>query len=524
MDLPDTWTPPTGRYNAGADLVDRHLPAGRGRRTAFVDARRELTYAALAERTDRFGNALRGLGLRREDRVVLLLLDTVDFPVAFWGAIKAGVVAVPINTLLPPDQWQYMIEDSRAAAVVISAELLERAGPMLARLHEARGLIVVATGGAGDGGTVLDFERVVGAGLAEPPGADTHADEVAFWLYTSGSTGIPKGARHVHASPVATAELFGRGVVGFREDDVVFSAAKLFFAYGLGNGMSFPLAVGATTALLAERPTPETVLATMARHQPTVFCGVPTLYAALLAAPALGRGAGSARLRVCLSAGEALPADVGLRWRDLVGIDILDGIGSTEMLHMFITNRPGDVRYGTTGKPVPGYEARIVDESGAPVAPGTMGELLIKGPTAAEGYWNRRERSRRTFLGEWTRTGDKYWVDDEGYYRYCGRTDDMFKVSGIWVAPFEVESALVSHPAVLEAAVVGQEDEEGLMKPKAFVVLNAGYEPTEPLFEELRAHVKETAGPWKYPRWIEVLAELPKTATGKIQRFKLRSG
>jgi benzoate-CoA ligase family protein len=312
-------------------------------------------------------------------------------------------------------------------------------------------------------------------------------------------------------------------VLGIGPDDVVFSAAKLFFAYGLGNAMSFPLSVGATAVLLPDRPTPESVLATLRAHQPTIFCGVPTLYAGLLATPGLARGAGSTRLRACVSAGEALPEEVGRRWREAVGVDVLDGLGSTEMLHIFVSNRPGDVRYGSTGKPVPGYEARVVDEQGAPVAPGEIGELLVKGPTAADGYWNQRERSRKTFAGEWTHTGDKYRVDPDGYHYYCGRTDDMFKVSGNWVSPFEVESALLSHAAVLEAAVIGRLDEDGLTKPKAFVVLKPGREPGDDLFEELRAHVKEAVGPWKYPRWIEARSDLPKTATGKIQRFKLRA-
>jgi 4-hydroxybenzoate-CoA ligase len=312
-------------------------------------------------------------------------------------------------------------------------------------------------------------------------------------------------------------------VLGVRESDVIYSAAKLFFAYGLGNSLTFPLSVGATTVLLPDRPTPESVLGVLSQHRPTLFFGVPTLYAGLLASDGLGPGAGSDRLRACVSAGEALPEEIGRRWLDRVGVEILDGIGSTELLHIFVSNRPGDVRGGSSGRPVPGYEARIVDETGAPTPVGDIGELLVKGPTAADGYWNQRERSRATFEGEWTRTGDKYREDGAGYFYYCGRTDDMFKVSGIWVSPFEVESALVAHPAVQEAAVVGKEDDDGLMKPRAFVVLAPDAAPGEPLFDELRRHVKETAGPWKYPRWIDAVAELPKTATGKIQRFKLRA-
>jgi 4-hydroxybenzoate-CoA ligase len=314
----------------------------------------------------------------------------------------------------------------------------------------------------------------------------------------------------------------GRHVIGIREDDVVFSAAKLFFSYGMGNAMAFPLSVGATTVLLPQRPTADAVFDIMRRHRPTIFYGVPTLYASLVAHNDMRRGAGSDRLRLCVSAGEALPAPLGRRWRDSSGVDVLDGIGSTEMFQTFLSNRPGDVRYGTTGKPVPGYELKIVDDSGGEVAVGEIGELIVRGPTAAEGYWNQRQKSRRTFAGEWTHTGDKYFRDADGYFHYYGRTDDMFKVSGMWVSPFEVESALASHEAVLEAAVIGKQDADGLIKPKAFIVLRNGFAADERLLETLRVHVKDNAGPWKYPRWIDIRPDLPRTATGKLQRFKLR--
>jgi benzoate-CoA ligase family protein len=318
-----------------------------------------------------------------------------------------------------------------------------------------------------------------------------------------------------------TAKLYAQPVLGIGPDDVVFSAAKLFFAYGLGNGMSFPMSVGATAVLLPERPTPQSVFTVLKRAQPTLYFGVPTLYAAMLADAACTPANGSARLRLCVSAGEALPEHVGLAWKEKFGVDILDGVGSTEMLHIFVSNRADQIKYGTSGIPVPGYEARLVDEHGQDVATDEIGELLIRGPTAADGYWNQREKTRRTFEGEWTRTGDKYLREADGFYRYCGRTDDMFKVSGQWVSPFEVESALVSHPRVLEAAVVPKEDADGLLKPKAFIVLKGG--PGDDTLEDaLRAHVKDHVGAWKYPRWIEIVDGLPKTATGKIQRFKLR--
>ena len=515
------WTPPSGLYNATVDMIDRNVAEGRGAKIALVDPQTKLTYAELSERVDRFANAIPRLGIGRERRIALILLDTVDLPVVFWGAIKAGVVPVPINTLLPPDMWRYMIEDSRASAVVISAELYERAAPMLEDIQQRRHLHVIVDDQPSDG-KILSLKTLVASSAPKAEAVDSHADDVAFWLYSSGSTGAPKGTCHVQSSLMATAKLFGCGVLGVQESDVVFSAAKLFFAYGLGNGMSFPFAVGATAVLMPERPTPDSVMATMRANNPTIFCGVPTLFGAILAHPELKSGAGSNRLRLCLSAGEALPEDIGNRWQKAVGTEIIDGIGSTEMLHIFVSNAPGKVRYGSSGVPVPGYDAKLVDDDGSLVPQGEIGELVIRGPSAAQGYWLQREKSRRTFRGEWTHTGDKYRIGDDGNYYYCGRTDDMFKVSGIWVSPFEVESALVSHKAVLEAAVIGREDADGLLKPAAFIVLKPGITGDDKLLEELKAHVKAGAGAWKYPRWMEFRSDLPKTATGKIQRFKLR--
>ena len=456
----------------------------------------------------------------------MLLYDTIDFPVAFWGGVRAGIVALPLNTLLTPDQYAYILGDSRAAAVVASASLAKTLLPILDRLPRLRTIILVDAGAnekaAFAGRDVHDFADVLARGRREPFVAPTLSDEVAFWMYTSGSTGEPKGVKHVHTTPMAAARLMGRHVVGIREDDVVFSAAKLFFSYGMGNAMAFPMSVGAATVLLPQRPTPEAVFEIMCRHQPTVFYGVPTLYASLLAHNDMRRGAGSNRLRLCISAGEALPKNLGERWREAAGVDVLDGIGSTEMFQTFLSNQPGALRYGTTGKPVPGYELKIVDEGGREVAAGEIGELVVRGPTAGEGYWNQRQKSRRTFAGEWTFTGDKYFCDADGFFHYCGRTDDMFKVSGMWVSPFEVEAALASHEAVLEAAVIGKEDADGLVKPKAFIVLRNGFAADERLIETLRVHVKACAGPWKYPRWIDIRPDLPRTATGKLQRFKLR--
>ena len=511
-------------YNAASDFVDANVARGLGGKVAFTDSERSLTYGALQERSCRFATALKALGLREENRVVLLFHDTVDYPVAFLGAIRAGVVPIPVNTLLTAEQYDYLFADSRAAAAVVAAPLARTLLSIRSRLPQLRTIIVAEASAAdkADLTDVLFFEDVLALGKPEPFIAPTMSDEVALWMYTSGSTGDPKAVRHVHTSPMVVARLMGQGVIGIREDDVVFSAAKLSFSYGLGNAMAFPMSVGASAILLPERPTPQAVLDTIRRHRPTIFYAVPSLYAALLAQPNIGAGAGSDRLRLCVSAGEPLPANLGERWRATVGVDVLDGIGSTEMLQTFLSNRPDDVRYGSTGRPVPGYDVKIVDENGHELPDGQIGELIVRGPSAGEGYWNQRAKSRRTFAGEWTYTGDKYVRDQDGYYYYCGRTDDMFKVNGMWVSPFEVEAALVSHEAVLEAAVVGKEDGDGLMKPKAFIVLKNGYAADERLLETLKGHVKERAGPWKYPRWIDIRPDLPRTATGKIQRFKLR--
>jgi benzoate-CoA ligase family protein len=509
-------------YNFAADIIDRNLKAGRAEKPAFIDPRGTWSYGQLADRVARFAASLRALGVRREERVLIALLDTIDWPTAFLGCLKAGVVAVPVNTLMTEDDYRFMLADSRARVLVVSDALFDRFKTLIDDAPDLEHVIVSGANAQG----LKSFEDLVSKAKPCTETAPTACDDIAFWLYTSGSTGKPKGAVHVHADLKLTDDLYGGPIVGIQESDVCYSVAKLFFAYGLGNALTFPMSVGACTVLLADRPTPDSVAALLRKHAVTVFYGVPTFYAAFLASPNAPQRA-ELKLRRCVSAGEALPMDVGQRWVERYGVDILDGIGSTEMLHIFLSNCAGDVKYGTTGKPVPGYDCKLVGDDGLPVKQGEIGELLIKGPTSAIMYWNNREQSRWTFMGEWTRSGDKYLQDEQGYYVYCGRRDDMLKVSGLYVSPFEVEGALATHPDVLEAAVVAWPDADTLIKPKAFVVLKdqtkvADAGARDAMSRALQEHVKSRLAPFKYPRWIEFRADLPKTATGKIQRFKLR--
>jgi benzoate-CoA ligase family protein len=505
-------------YNFAADILQHNLDAGRADKPAYIDARGAVTYGQLAERVARFGNVLRGLGIRREERVLLALLDTADWPVAFLGCLKAGIIAVPVNTLLTEDDYRFMLTDSRAKCLVVSEALFPKFEKLISDSPDLDHVIV----SGGDAGAKNNFDRLLVSANSAPSTAPTTRDDMAFWLYTSGSTGKPKGAVHVHASLKITADLYGTPVAGLNESDVCYSVAKLFFAYGLGNAMTFPLSVGATTVLLADRPTPDGVAALLRKHPVTVFFAVPTFYAAFLASPNAPQKS-DVKIRRCISAGEALPEEIARTFKERYGLDISDGLGTTEMLHIYLTNAPGATKYGTTGRPVPGYEIKLVGDDGHAVKQGEMGELYVRGPTSAIMYWNNREKSRATFQGDWTRSGDKYIEDADGYYICCGRQDDMLKVSGMYVSPFEVEAALCSHSDVLEAAVVGWSDEQKLIKPKAFVVLKSADKAGDTLARALQDHVKQKLAPYKYPRWIEFRKDLPKTATGKIQRFKLRA-
>ncbi len=504
-------------YDAVSEFVDGNVERGFGEKSAFIDPQRCLTYHDLQSATRKMATVLASLNIARKSRIAMLMFDTVDFPIVFWGSLRAGIVPVCLNTLLTSDQYQYLLSDSGVEALFVSSELLPVVVPILKHCDALRHIVVVGEGEH----QYPRFQDLLNQASSNFPTVATSPDDIAFWIYSSGSTGDPKGVMHKHSSLSYVARTFGKGVLGIRSDDVCFAAAKLFFSYAMGSAIAIPMSVGATAILMPERPTPHSILATLYRFNPSLFFGVPTLYAAMLADPDCKPENASNKLRLCISAGEALPGDLGRNWKRRMGVDVVDGVGSTEMLNAFLSNRPGEVQYGCSGREFDGYRLRLVNEEGEEVGTDTIGELLVCGGSAAVGYWNKPEKTRATFVGNWVHTSDKYWRDKDGYYHYCGRTNDMIKVSGRWVSPFEVEQALGSHPAVFEVAVVAKEDDEGLIKPKAFVVLNPSF-PQAGLFEVLKEHVKTSVGLWKYPRWIEFVEELPKTATGKIQRYKLR--
>ena len=509
------------RYNAAADLLDGNLEAGRGDRVAIrTTGGADLTYAEVAAAANRAGNALRALGVEMENRVLLALLDGPEFAAAFFGAIKLGAAPVPVNTNLKPHDYVHYLNDSRAKVAVVSA-------PLAGLFREARGELrhlrhLVVAGGEAHPGE-LPYAAITAAASDELSPADTTRDDMCFWLYSSGSTGRPKGVVHLQHDMRCVVENYGRRVLRMEGSDVTFSAAKLYFAYGLGNALYLPFGVGASTVLHAGPPVPATVLDVIRRFRPTLYFAGPTSYAAALAAgPELWADADLGSLRLCVSAGEPLAGSLLEGWRRRTGIDILDGIGSTECCHVFISNRIGEVRPDSTGTEVPGWRAKVVDEHGDELPDGELGSLLVSGDAICSLYWNQHERNKRTIHGAWIDTGDQFVRDADGTYRYQGRGDDMLKVSGIWVSPIEVESAIVAHPAVLECAVVALVDGRRLVRPEAFVVLQPGRQGGAALEAELRAHVRSALAHHKCPRAFNFVAELPKTETGKIQRFRLR--
>jgi benzoate-CoA ligase family protein len=505
------------QFNVATHFVDRHVKEGRAQRIAIECGEERVSYQQLLERVNRAGNALRKLGVRREERIALVLVDTPDFAYSFFGAIKIGAVPVPLNTLLKPAEYQYMLNDSRARIAIVSDAVLPQIRAIFG--GELRYLEKVVVSGAGTDSFSLLLQQSFPQLAAEP----TSKDDAAFWLYSSGSTGFPKGCVHLQHDMVVCAESYAKAVLGITEHDRFFSVAKLFFAYGLGNGLYFPLAVGATSILWPGPPAPANVFSVIERHKPTLFFSVPSNYAALLAHNREGnRDFDLSSVRNAVSAGEALPAALYERFKQRFGVEILDAIGSTEALHMFIANRPGAVRPGSSGQILPGYEARIVDENDQPVADGQIGNLLIKGDSVCAGYWNQHDKTKETIQGHWLRTGDKYSRDSDGYYWYAGRSDDMLKVKGSWVSPVEIEGVLIQHPAVQEAAVIGRDNQDRLIRPAAFVVLRPGAKAAPDLARELQEFVGAKLAGFKRPEWVEFVAELPKTATGKIQRYKLR--
>jgi benzoate-CoA ligase len=509
------------QFNAATAFLDRNLAEGRASKIAVYHEDLSYTYAQIAELANRVGNGLLDLGIDIEQRVALLLLDSPQFAAAFFGAMKIGAVPVPINTMLRSDDYIYMLNDSRARVLLIHDALWQSIRSVLPQLKYLRHVVVVGLNEQ-ETKSLHNFETWVGRASSSLQAAETLKDDSAFWLYSSGSTGFPKGCVHLQHDMSFCTEYYAKPILNINEHDITFSAAKLFFAYGLGNNLYFPFSVGASAVYYSGRPLAEDMFKAVERYQPTLFFGVPTLYASMLALTDSGRSFDFSSVRACVSAGEALPADILSRWEKTFRVPILDGIGSTEILHIFISNRIGEIKPGSTGKLVPGYQAMITDEIGQPVEQGDIGNLLISSDSIASHYWNKHEKTKETITGHWIHTGDKYYQDEEGYYWYCGRSDDMLKVSGQWVSPVEVENTLIAHPAVLEAAVVGIFDDEQLLKPKAFVVLKQGYAPSDALAQELKTFVKERVAQFKYPRFIEFIPELPKTATGKIQRFLLR--
>ena len=517
----DTQSPPDiglpSAYNAALEFVDHNVQRGWGERVALIDDRGAYSYRALSQRVNRCGNVLRDIGVGVGDRILICLPDGIELVTVFWATVKIGAVAVPLNTRLTEADYRALLFDSAARVVLTDRHLAMSFQRLASSASFACEVIVVDERSA----LSTSLSGRMAEASNELTAWPTTSEDIAFWLYTSGSTGTPKGVMHRHQALIYTAVLFGQSVLKVSPEDVTFSAAKMHFAYGLGNAMTFPFYAGATSIVTGHRPTAEHIVACLCEYQPTLFFAVPTLYAQLLTAFEEIPKVALARLRLCVSAGEALPEEVARRWVDRCGIDIIDGLGTTEMLQTFLSNRPGEIRFGTSGKPVPGYTVRLVDRTGAKVARGNVGALEVKGKSAAVGYWNQPAKTQETFVGEWVRTGDQYVEDDEGFYHYRGRRDDMLKVGGIWVSPTEVESVLLRHPQVADVAVVGRRTREGLEKPCAYVVLKDNIEVSTQLKDDLKALTRSQLALYKYPRWIKFIDQLPRTSTGKIQRYRL---
>jgi benzoate-CoA ligase family protein len=509
LDLPEI-------YNATTTFVDDNIAQGRGRRTAIYYQDQKVTYQEVFEKVNRTGNALKELGLDIENRVLLVLPDSPEFAFSFFGAIKIGAVPIPTNPWMGAKDYEYLLNDSRARAIILHESVLPEIEKVWDRTRYLKRVIVVGK----PAGKALSYENLIDNASARLDAETTNRDDVAFWGYTSGSTGSPKGAVHLQHDMITISDLFVKPVLGMNETDLCFSASKMFFSYGLGNSLYFPFRFGASTILWPEKPDPEKILQVIEKYRPTFFFSVPTLFARFLR---VEKRYDLSSLRICLSSGEPLPPAIFHQWKDRFGVELLDVVGSTEATHDFLANRPGRAKAGSSGEVTPAFEAKIVDDEGREVPVGEVGNLMVKGDANAPYYWNKHEQTKKMMQGEWLKTGDTYYCDAEGYYWYCGRSDDMLKVGGLWVSPIEIENTLMEHPAVLEAAVVGGQDADGLLKPKAYVLLKSEFTASVQLQSDLQSHVKSKLAPYKYPRWVEFVDDLPKTVTGKIQRFRLRA-
>jgi benzoate-CoA ligase family protein len=509
LDLPEI-------YNATTTFVDDNIAQGRGRRTAIYYQDQKVTYQEVFEKVNRTGNALKELGLDIENRVLLVLPDSPEFAFSFFGAIKIGAVPVPTNPWMGAKDYEYLLNDSRARAIILHESVLPEIEKVWDRTRYLKRVIVVGK----PAGKALSYENLIDNASARLDAETTNRDDVAFWGYTSGSTGSPKGAVHLQHDMITISDLFVKPVLGMNETDLCFSASKMFFSYGLGNSLYFPFRFGASTILWPEKPDPEKILQVIEKYRPTFFFSVPTLFARFLR---VEKRYDLSSLRTCLSSGEPLPPAIFHQWKERTGLELLDVVGSTEATHDFLANRPGRAKAGSSGEVTPAFEAKIVDDEGREVPVGEVGNLMVKGDANAPYYWNKHEQTKKMMQGEWLKTGDTYYCDAEGYYWYCGRSDDMLKVGGLWVSPIEIENTLMEHPAVLEAAVIGGQDADGLLKPKAYVLLKSEFTASVQLQSDLQSHVKSKLAPYKYPRWVEFVDDLPKTVTGKIQRFRLRA-